>query len=178
MKRVIKTLFVSAAVCGLFAMGSAQAAQYTETSTHNTTQTQLSRAKVMQIQRKLAKLDFYKGPKDGSWGAGTTDAVKSFQNSRGFAESGMPTAETLTALGVTPTSRGRTITSDAATEISPTDGGAVYQENSVESDSYTTRSQRGILSVESANVNGSTCLTCTNGIYGTGDTANMHSNEY
>ena len=178
MKKVIKTLLVSAAICGLFATGSADAATYTTTNSHRTTQTQLSRSNVIQIQRELAKLDFYNGPKDGSWGPMTTDAVEDFQSSRGLVANGMPTAETLDALGVMPTQRGSTVTPVAATEIEPREGGAVYQENSVRSDSYTTRSHSGVLSVVSDNQNGSTCLTCTNGIYGTANTPNMHSNEY
>lgn len=177
MKRFVKTLLVSAAVCGLFAATPAGAAQYKSTTTHTTTQTQLSRTNVMQIQRKLAKLDFYKGKRDGRWGSETTQAVQDFQTSRGFVASGMPTAETLTALNVTPSDRDSTRTPQAVAEIAPKDGGAVYQENSVE-DTYTTRSQRGVLSVNGLTQNGSTCLTCTNGIYGTGDTPNMRSNEY
>lgn len=177
MKRVVKTLLVSAALCGLFALAPAEAAQYKTTTTHTTTQTQLSRANVMQIQRKLAKLDFYKGKSDGRWGSETTEAVENFQTSRGFVANGMPTAETLTALNVTPADRNSTSTPLAVAEIAPVNGGAVYEEDSVK-DTYMTRNQRGMLSVGGITENGSTCLTCTNGIYGTGDTPNMHSNEY
>lgn len=178
MNKTIKTLLVSAAICGLFASAPVTAAEYTSVTTHNTTQTQLSRANVVQVQRQLAKLNFYNGPKDGRWGSGTTQATEEFQSSRGLTANGMPTEETLEALGVTPTSRGTTSTPVAATEIDPENGGTVYQENSIQSDAYTTRSQRGVMSVTSMHENGSTCLMCTNGIYGTGDTPNMRSNEY
>jgi peptidoglycan hydrolase-like protein with peptidoglycan-binding domain len=178
MKNVIKTLLVSAAICGLFATTSAQAGSGGLTVVHNTTQTQLSRRDVAKIQSELSRLNFYKGVSDGSWGPRTTLGVTNFQASRGLTANGMPTAETLAALNVIPTRRDSTRTSATPAEIAPVGGGAVYQENVVQSDTYTTRGHNGTMSVVSMNQNGSTCLTCTNGIYGTGNTANMHSNEY
>lgn len=180
MKTLIKSLLVSAAVCGLFAVNPAQAGSVGEyaVKTHNTTQTQLSRGDVTEIQDKLAKLSFYDGPIDGSWGPRTTSAVRDFQSSRDMKETGMPNAETLVALNVSPTRSDKTSTLSAATEIEPVAGGAVYQENVVQSAAYTTRGTSGVLSVENLHVNGAACLTCTDGIYGTANTPNMRSNEY
>lgn len=180
MKTLIKSLLISAAVCGLYAVAPAQAESVGgyAVKTHNTTQTQMSRGDVTEIQGKLAELSFYDGPLDGSWGTRTTLAVRDFQSSRGMKPTGMPTTETLNALDVTPTRSDRTNTFSAATEIEPEGGGAVYQENVVESAAYTTRSTSGALSIENLHVNGSTCLTCSNGIYGTANTPNMRSNEF
>jgi peptidoglycan hydrolase-like protein with peptidoglycan-binding domain len=180
MKTLIKSLLVSAAVCGLFAVAPGKAASAGEyaVKTYSTTQTQLSRADVTEIQGKLAELSFYDGLPDGSWGPRTTMAVRNFQSSRDMKPTGMPTAETLNALDVTPARSERTNTLSPVAEIEPKGGGAVYQENVVQSAAYTTRGGSGVLSVENLHVNGSTCLTCTNGIYGTGNTENMRSNEY
>lgn len=43
---------------------------------------------------------------------------------------------------------------------------------------YIKRGTTGVLALENLHENGSTCLTCTNGIYGTSGTHNMRSNEY
>jgi peptidoglycan hydrolase-like protein with peptidoglycan-binding domain len=180
MKTLIKSLLVSAAVCALFAVAPAKAGSVGEYAikTHNTTQTQLSRADVTEIQGKLAELSFYDGLRDGSWGPLTTSAVRDFQESRGMTADGMPNAETLVALDVTPTRSDKTRTLSAAANIDPVNGGAVYREDVVQSGAYTTRSTSAVLSVENLHVNGSTCQTCSNGIYGTSNTANMRSNEF
>jgi hypothetical protein len=55
--------------------------------------------------------------------------------------------------------------------------GAAHDEDSA-SGLYTKRGTSGVLAIDNLHENGSTCLTCTNGIYGTSGTRNMRSNEY
>jgi hypothetical protein len=45
-------------------------------------------------------------------------------------------------------------------------------------DLYTSRGISGVLALDNLHENGSTCLTCSNGIYGTSGTPNMRSNEF
>jgi peptidoglycan hydrolase-like protein with peptidoglycan-binding domain len=165
---------IAAAVCGMLATNPAEAGQSREVLTsQGATETRLSRENVMDVQRRLATLDFYNGALDGSWGPMTTAATSNFQESRGLQQNGMPTEETLAALRVTPTHTGVAVMGSE-----PSAGGVIYREDTVRNDTYTTRSTSGSLSVVSDHQNGSTCGNCTNGIFGTGGTSNMHSNEY
>ena len=63
----------------------------------------------------------------------------------------------------------------AATKAAPAKTAAA---DDVPLDIYTVRGTTGVLSLENLHQNGSTCLTCSNGIYGTSGTHNMHSNEF
>ncbi|HYP04878.1 MAG TPA: peptidoglycan-binding domain-containing protein, partial [Bryobacteraceae bacterium] len=57
-----------------------------------------SGADVKKIQARLAELNLYRGPIDGSFGGGTEAAVKTFQRSSGIAQDGSVGSETWTKL--------------------------------------------------------------------------------
>ncbi len=65
-------------------------------------ETNTTRAKVMEIQRKLKALGLYKGPIDGVVGHLTIQAVQAFQRKNGLPVSRYLTVRTLEALGVNP----------------------------------------------------------------------------
>ena len=55
---------------------------------------------VKEVQQKLDELGFEPGPIDGYWGKRTADAIKAYQRSQGFAETGKLDKKTAMALGV------------------------------------------------------------------------------
>ena len=57
-----------------------------------------STAAVRLLQQKLKSLGYYKGSVDGSFGAGTTDAVKAFQRGNGLSADGVAGGGTLNKL--------------------------------------------------------------------------------
>lgn len=56
--------------------------------------------RVMEIQTALQKAGAYSGPIHGVWDQATFEAMTSFQRRHSFGATGMPTAESLKALGV------------------------------------------------------------------------------
>ena len=58
--------------------------------------------KVTEIQKALQAAGFYSGPVDGNLGPNTMAAVGAFQKSKGLADDGYLTVETVKALGITP----------------------------------------------------------------------------
>ncbi|MGB9866885.1 MAG: NlpC/P60 family protein [Bacillota bacterium] len=54
---------------------------------------------VVSLQQGLQVLGYYRGPIDGIFGAGTADAVKSFQRQHGLVVDGVAGSNTLSALG-------------------------------------------------------------------------------
>ncbi len=56
-------------------------------------------AEVRKLQQTLKNWDYYKGPVDGEFGAGTFEAVKSFQRKNGLTADGVVGAATRKALG-------------------------------------------------------------------------------
>ncbi len=65
-------------------------------------QANMTRAKVMEIQRALQKAGHYRGPIDGIVGTMTTRAVNSYQKSKGLIGSNFLTIETVKSLGINP----------------------------------------------------------------------------
>ncbi len=58
--------------------------------------------KITEIQKALQAAGFYTGPVDGNLGPNTMAAVGAFQKSKGLADDGYLTVETVRALGVSP----------------------------------------------------------------------------
>jgi peptidoglycan hydrolase-like protein with peptidoglycan-binding domain len=194
MTRILKSLLVTTAVCGLLAAAPAQAASDAKTTTApavaaapsssmptttassaNTTVThlRLTNRDVKEIQNKLAEKGFYKSKVDGQFGATTQDAMRGYQTSAGLEANGYPTAATLEKLGVK--TENAPMTGDAEP---PGKGGVVYTESIEKKNVVTTKGSRSFSSVESTSQNGGDCTTCTNGPMGNGGTSSMHSNEY
>ncbi len=65
-------------------------------------QANMTRAKIMEIQRALKKAGHYRGPIDGVVGTMTTRSVTSYQKAKGLVGSQFLTIETVKALGVNP----------------------------------------------------------------------------
>lgn len=55
---------------------------------------------VIQVQQRLSNWGYYKGPIDGIIGAGTFNAIKSFQRKNGLSADGVVGARTYNALGL------------------------------------------------------------------------------
>ncbi len=62
----------------------------------------LSPAAVRNIQNRLRAMNFYRGPVDGAWGAGTQSAIERFQQGRGLQSTGQVNPATAAALGLDP----------------------------------------------------------------------------
>ena len=62
----------------------------------------LSPAAVRNIQGRLRAMNFYRGPVDGAWGAGTQSAIERFQQGRGLQATGQVNPATAAALGLDP----------------------------------------------------------------------------
>ncbi|WP_084112542.1 peptidoglycan-binding domain-containing protein [Belnapia moabensis] len=62
----------------------------------------LSPAAVRNIQNRLRAMNFYRGPVDGAWGAGTQSAIERFQQGRGLQATGQVNPATAAALGLDP----------------------------------------------------------------------------
>lgn len=62
----------------------------------------LSPAAVRNIQARLRAMNFYRGPVDGAWGAGTQSAIERFQQGRGLQSTGQVNPATAAALGLDP----------------------------------------------------------------------------
>jgi peptidoglycan hydrolase-like protein with peptidoglycan-binding domain len=62
----------------------------------------LSPAAVRNIQGRLKAMNFYRGPVDGAWGAGTQSAIERFQQGRGLQATGQVNPATAAALGLDP----------------------------------------------------------------------------
>ena len=62
----------------------------------------LSPAVVRNIQSRLRAMNFYRGPVDGAWGAGTQSAIERFQQGRGLQATGQVNPATAAALGLDP----------------------------------------------------------------------------
>ena len=62
----------------------------------------LSPAAVRNIQNRLRAMNFYRGPIDGAWGAGTQSAIERFQQGRGLQSTGQVNPATAAALGLDP----------------------------------------------------------------------------
>lgn len=62
----------------------------------------LSPAAVRNIQSRLRAMNFYRGPIDGAWGAGTQSAIERFQQGRGLQATGQVNPATAAALGLDP----------------------------------------------------------------------------
>ncbi|MDB5374893.1 MAG: pdcA [Belnapia sp.] len=62
----------------------------------------LSPAAVRNIQSRLRAMNFYRGPVDGAWGAGTQSAIERFQQGRGLQSTGQVNPATAAALGLDP----------------------------------------------------------------------------
>lgn len=60
---------------------------------------------VKQIQKKLKDWGYYNGSVDGVYGSKTVEAVKSFQKKNGLTADGVAGDRTLSALGITSSSR-------------------------------------------------------------------------
>ncbi len=196
MTRILKSLLVTTAVCGLLAAAPAHAASDTNTnttaaapapaaapaSTPTATATsssttvvhlRLTNHDVKEIQNKLAEKGFYKNPVDGQFGPGTQEAMQGFQTSAGLEANGYPTTATLDKLGVKP--ENAPVTGGAEP---PGKGGVVYTESIEQKNVVTTKGSRSFSAVESSSQNGGACVTCTNGPMGNGGTNSMRSNEY
>ncbi len=182
MKKVIGTMLFTTAICGFMAVTPAHAGFFSTNhayygngvTSRSVTQTRLTRSDVISIQSSLAAKGFYRGPIDGKWGPMTASALSSFQSSQGLAANGLPTSETLAMLNVRSSS---SVVYGAPQDIEPAAGGEVV-ESTTTTDVYRTRATGGFVAIDTNNVNGSTCLTCTNGIVGNGGTPSMRSNEY
>ena len=62
-------------------------------------------ARVQDVQARLHRLGFYRGPVDGAWGPATQAALEHFQSVRGLDVTGQPTPATMAALGLSPDER-------------------------------------------------------------------------
>ncbi len=62
----------------------------------------LSRVAVRNVQRRLRSAGYYRGTADGTWGAGTQQALERFQQARGLQVTGQMSAATATAMGMDP----------------------------------------------------------------------------
>ena len=62
----------------------------------------LSPGAVRSIQARLRAMNFYRGPVDGAWGAGTQSAIERFQQGRGLQSTGQVNPATAAALGLDP----------------------------------------------------------------------------
>jgi peptidoglycan hydrolase-like protein with peptidoglycan-binding domain len=62
----------------------------------------LSPGAVRNIQMRLKAMNFYRGPIDGAWGAGTQSAIERFQQGRGLQATGQVNPATAAALGLDP----------------------------------------------------------------------------
>jgi peptidoglycan hydrolase-like protein with peptidoglycan-binding domain len=176
MKKVFGTLMLTAAVCGLLAASPAEARYYgTTTTIKSGSSVNLTRADIIAIQQSLVNRGFYVGKVDGTWGPMTASAMTSFQSSRGLPATGSPTRESLALLGVTPVHTASSVYV-APYDIEPA-AGPMYTSTSHTS-VFRTRTTGSFAAINSPNVNGSTCLTCTNGIIGNGGTPSMPSNAY
>jgi len=60
----------------------------------------LNRNAVRNIQQRLRALNYYNGPVDGDWGAGTQSAIERFQQGRGLQATGQINPATAQALGL------------------------------------------------------------------------------
>ncbi|WP_158292086.1 peptidoglycan-binding domain-containing protein [Paracraurococcus ruber] len=67
----------------------------------------LNPAAVRNIQQRLRALNFYQGPVDGAWGAGTQAAIERFQQGRGLQATGQVNPATAQALGLDPNNLGK-----------------------------------------------------------------------
>lgn len=65
---------------------------------------------VIQIQTRLKKWGYYKGPVDGAYGYQTYTAVKYFQRKHGLYPDGVAGTKTLAALGINAANTTRTVT--------------------------------------------------------------------
>ena len=167
MKTALRTVLAAAAVCAAFAAAPAEARQYNETSTYSETTTRapinnhFGRSDIATIQTQLAERGFYKGTVDGSWGPMSAKAVRDFQESRDLPPDGRLTDATLAELDLAANDG-----SNSALDAEPSAGGA-YTETTVTSEVYTTRGKRGFSAAE-FDAQNSTCMECTDGIYGNG----------
>ena len=132
----------------------------------------LTNQDVTAIQKILHEKGFYKSRVDGQFGPGTQESMRDYQSSEGLEANGYPTAETLDKLGVTPENP-----PVKGSEEPPGKGGVVYSETMQVNDMDLKR-VTGFDKIESPSPNGASCLKCTNGPIGNGDTKSMHSNEY
>jgi peptidoglycan hydrolase-like protein with peptidoglycan-binding domain len=57
---------------------------------------------VRNVQTRLRALGFYRGARDGVWGAGTQAALEQFQRGRGLEATGQINPVTAQALGLNP----------------------------------------------------------------------------
>jgi peptidoglycan hydrolase-like protein with peptidoglycan-binding domain len=175
MKKALSTLLFATAVCGLVAAANpAQARFYTTSSMNSSANIHLSRMDVMSLQTSLANRGFYTGSIDGIWGPRTTAALTAFESSRGLNADGMADRETLALLGVSPGTSVSTASTVSVIEPAAGYGSTTFRNY----DTIQTRTTGGFVSINVPHVNGSTCLTCTNGIIGNGGTPSMPSNAY
>ena len=64
----------------------------------------LSSEAVHDVQARLHALGYYGGPIDGAWGRGTEASLERFQRDRRLPVTGVPSRETMVALGLNPDS--------------------------------------------------------------------------
>lgn len=179
MKPIRSTLFAAAAVCALFAATPAHANYSFHSSaalddntvtTRTVSSTQLSSADVATLQQRLADRGYNVGAIDGVYGPRTDAAVRSFQRNNGMAPDGRLTTGTLDALNLASNDMRSEYSSMGNIEPAagePMASEPAYTETTTRTDIYTTRSNRGF-SADQFDAAHSTCLECTDGIYGNG----------
>jgi peptidoglycan hydrolase-like protein with peptidoglycan-binding domain len=184
MKTTLKLLFAASALCGcmiqvpaLADTGSSRSvttAQTTTVSQTSVTEASLSPVLVAALQEQLKEKGYFKARVDGQMGTETRDAIASFQSAEGLPANGATTVATLDDLGIY--TGGTTVATASAVSpenIEPAAGG--------DSDVVATTSltyETGDVRLNTRHENGASCMTCTNGIIGNGNTPSMRSTEY
>jgi peptidoglycan hydrolase-like protein with peptidoglycan-binding domain len=171
MKASLRNLLMAAAICTTFLSASASAGVIQDESSYSDrpyyassgdSLRPLARSDVGMIQQRLADRGYYNGQVDGLWGPRTTQSVSAFQAANDLPSDGKLTHATLDGLGLAANDNYAGSQETAA-------AGATYEyeETITTSEVYTTRGKRGFSSAE-FDAQGSTCLTCRDGIYGHG----------
>jgi hypothetical protein len=173
MKAYLRNSLMAAAVCTIFLSGAAFAGviqdqsayndrSYTAPASQQDSLRPLARSDVRMIQQRLADRGYYNGQIDGLWGPRTTEAVSSFQSANDLPSDGKLTHATLDELGLAANAN-----YSGSQETAAAGANYEYEETVTTSEVYTTRGKRGFSSAE-FDAQGSTCLTCRDGIYGHG----------
>ncbi|MEZ0261010.1 MAG: peptidoglycan-binding protein [Alphaproteobacteria bacterium] len=172
MKEALRNSLLVAAVCTIILSAPAHAGiiqdqssydgrSYTAPASQESLKP-LARSDVKMIQQRLADRGHYNGQVDGLWGPRTTEAVGAFQAANGLPSDGKLTHATLDKLDLAANA------GYAASQETAAAGATYeYEEIVTTSEVYTTRGKRGFSSAE-FDAQGSTCLTCMDGIYGHG----------
>lgn len=179
MKKSLKMLFAASAFCGCCLVQTAAAAERvttTETTVTETsvTETSLSPVLVAALQEQLKEKGYFKARVDGEMDSQTRDAIASFQAAEGLPANGATTLATLNDLGIyTGTTEVATANAVSPENIEPAAGGDA---DATATTSLTYKSTD--VRLNTLHENGASCMTCTNGIIGNGNTPSMRSTEY